>query len=86
MMPAADSQCARYRRVQLDKRRVNRGSGRAGQRSVPLCHRGMAEDSMQAEQPFFTGEEKEGREEEGGRGVELVPNVWWQAVARKSES
>ncbi len=61
---------------------------RAGLGNALLCHCGTAEDSTQAEQPFFTRDEKEreGKRREGERGVELVPNVWWQAVARKSES
>lgn len=78
-MPAADSQRARYRRAQLDEKRVNASSGRAARRSATVARQRTA----RMQNSHFSLEK---RKREGGRGAELVPNVWWQAVARKSES
>lgn len=64
---------------------------RTGTGSAGHCHPARAGESTQSQGSHLSqteggreGEKERGRRRERGGGVvELVPNVWWQAVARK---
>lgn len=74
------AECPAAEGVGLDAKRVNGVSRRDRQRRALPSSLSQREHAVRA---AIFHRRRAARRERGGGVVELVPNVWWQAVARK---